>query len=95
MKITEEKRHEYWNHFVAVLYVYRSRHPNITGPRLKKIKPAIWADEDFWFDIIHRHNGMKQTPEQMAYFDAEVYEHCQGNFWGMICQTLVEEGMLK
>lgn len=91
MKITEEKKHEYWNHFIAAHFVNGPRLPRITGPRLRKIKPAIWADKDFWFDILFRHCGNDMIPEQMIKFDGELYKHCCGNFWGMIHQTLIEE----
>ena len=94
MKVTEEKKHVYWNHFVAAYFVEGPKYAGVTGPRLRKIKPIIWADEDFWFDILHRHSGMDMTPDQMIN-DGALYAHCSGNFWGMICQTLVEEGLLK
>ena len=92
--MTDEKKHEYWNHFVAVFFVDGPKYPSITGPRLRKIKPIIWTDQDFWFDILCRHLGNDMTPEQMAKFDRKLYEHCLGNFWGMVHQTLVEEGLL-
>lgn len=94
MKAIDEKKHEYWNHFIAVLFVDGPRRPSITSPRLRKIKPVIWADKDFWFDILRRHCGSDMSPEQMIEWDEEIYGHCCGNFWGMIHQTLVEEGLL-
>ena len=94
MIITEKKKHEYWNHFVATHFVHGPKHQAITGPRLRKIEPIIWADEEFWFDILCRHRGNDMTPDQMLN-DGALYAHCSGNFWGMICQTLVEKGLLK
>lgn len=94
MKVDEEKKHEYWNHFVAKIFTDGPKQPGVTGPRLRKIKSIIWADEDFWFDILYRHGGENMTPEQML-DDGARYAHCSGNFWGMICQTLVEKGSLK
>ena len=95
MRILDEKKHEYWNHFVTKYFTDGRRYPGITGPRLRKIKSIIWADEDFWFDILYRHNGKDMSPDQMLNDYGALYAHCSGNFWGMICQTLVEEGMLK
>ena len=94
MKVTEEKKCQYWDHFVAKYFTDGRRHPGTTGPRLRKIKSIIWAGEDFWFDILCRHRGNDMTPTQMLN-DGALYAQCSGKFWGMICQTLVEEGMLK
>ena len=94
MGIPDEKKHEYWNHFVAASFVDGPKYPDVTGPRLRKIKPAIWADKDFWFDILYRHSGKDMTPDQMLN-DGPLYAHCSGNFWGMVIQTMVERGMIK
>jgi len=92
--ITEEKKHEYWNHFVARMFVEGPKYPKVTGPRLRKIKPVIWKDKDFWGDILVRHDGMHNPPEHLAKHRPADYGHCKGNFWGMIHQTLVERGLI-
>ena len=96
MKVSNKKKHEYRNHFAQEWAVMKMpTAPDVTGPRLRKIKEEIWQDDFFWSDIVWRHNGDKQTPEQMRESNVETYHHCLGNFWGMIIQTLVERGLVK
>jgi len=96
MRATFAKRHEYWNHFVARWVTEKvGGGYKVTGPRLQKIKGEIMRDEDFWLDVITRHGGLKVTPEKMMQDDIEVYNHCLGNFWGMIYQTMMERGLIK
>ena len=96
MYVKDGKKHEYWNHFVEKFFVMKDPLVvEITGPRLRKVKPIIWEDEFFWNDIIWRHSGVIKTPEEMEQEDRAVYEHCQGNFWGMIVQEMVERGVIK
>jgi len=96
MHVSEKKKNEYWNHFVAnaftgALEIYR-KPPGVTGSRLRKLKPKLWQDDDFWWDIVSRHGGNDVTPEEMRYDDPAQYEHCLGNFWSMIIQDLHEMG---
>jgi hypothetical protein len=94
LPICEAKKNEYWNHFVTKMFVEGPRRPGATGARLRKAKALLWDDDDFWFDIVYRHGGEDMTPEAMESWDTNVYEHCFGNFWGMVTQTLVENGLL-
>lgn len=95
-QVPEWKKHEYWNHFVERMYVdgYGGAH-GMTGPRLRRIKPVLWNDDHFWNDIIMRHNAHGNSPEHLHKIQPETYEHCLGNFWGQIVQTMVEQGMLR
>ena len=95
MHITDQKKHEYWNHFVAVRYESGRMPTGVTGARLRKLKPVMWYDDAFWWDIILRHGGDKCTPEEMRTHDKAQYDHCMGNFWGWITQQLVEQGAIK
>jgi hypothetical protein len=96
MNSNEEKRLEYWNHFVARYFVEKVGGGNgVTGSRLMKIQSSILADDHFWLDVISRHNGLNRTPEQMRRDSKENYNHCLGNFWGMINQEMVMRGMIK
>lgn len=84
-----DKRMEYWNHFVEQSYVQGiGGGHRVTGPRLRKIKNKVLHDKQFWFDIIDRHNGSNRTPEQMKAQNLENYNHCLGNFWGMVIEIL-------
>ena len=67
----------------------------MTGPKLRKIKPIIWQDENFWQDIVLRHNALGNPPELLKKYQPKAYEHCLGNFWGMIVQEMVKRGMIK
>lgn len=91
MLVPEKKRFEYWNHFIARWATDREGGGyGVTGPRLRKIRAAIMADDDFWQDIVLRHGGRNLTPEQMQADDEANYEHCLGNFWGMLYQSIME-----
>jgi len=95
MNVSQKKRYEYWNHFIAQWVVNRiGGGHGVTGPRLRKVQAEIMEDRDFWWDIVLRHGGDKVTPEQMAETDPLQYEHCMGNFWGGIYQDLVEAKIL-
>jgi len=95
MLVPTTKRLEYWNHFVSRWAVegvgggYR-----VTGRRLWKIRDKMLADDDFWQDIVLRHSGLDKTPEQLMAVMPEVYNHCLGNFWGMIYQELMDARMI-
>lgn len=95
-QVAEWKKHEYWNHFIERMYVegYGGGH-GITGPRLRKIKPAMWDNGHFWDDIIMRHKAHKRPPQVLCKEFPEIYEHCLGNFWGWIMQTMVRQEILK
>lgn len=87
------KRYEYWNHFIARWALEGGASPYITKAKLAKIKPRIMDDNEFWTDVIMRHDGDRLTPEQMQRVLPATYDHCSGNFWGMITQTIQELGM--
>ena len=93
----ERKKNEYWNHWVEHIFVSqrRGKPHGVTGAKLQKIKPIIWADKDFWFDVFDRHAGVYSTPEQMLINDEQVYFHMIGNFSGMVMQSLVGAGLVK
>jgi len=92
--VTEEKKREYWMWFVADGFLHNRMPHGVTGPRLRKIMPVIWRDEDFWGDVVFRHGGQKATPYEMMLTEGANYEHCRGNFWGMVTQALHVHGML-
>lgn len=96
MNVTEQKRHEYWNHFIEQWIVdKRGGGYGVTGPKLKKVKPHIFKDNNFWFDVVSRHDGLSRTPEAMQATDKLVYDHCRSNFWGMVYQMMGQMNLLK
>lgn len=96
MTVSERKKHEYWNHFIGQWIVEKvGGGHGITGAKLRRIKFAIWYDEFFWSDVILRHGAQDISPERLREARPEVYDHCLGNFWGMIVQTMIERGMIK
>lgn len=95
MNIPEAKKHQYWNHFIErwSLDKVGGGH-KVTAPRLKQIKPAIFRDDEFWQDVIVRHGGLDVIPEVMRITDRASYDHCLGNFWGMIYETLLRHQLI-
>jgi hypothetical protein len=91
----DELKEAYWNCFTT-----STKYPKpfgVTAKRLEKIKPTIMTDQSFWQDVLFRH-GCDKYPDPHKYLeekDAFTVEHCQGNFWGMIAQTMLEKGILK
>lgn len=96
MTTPEGKKWQYWNHFIARWVVEgQGGGFGVTGPKLRKIKLIIWRDGDFWLDVVNRHGGLEVSPETMAQTNPRVYEHCAGNFWGMVYQMLTERKLVK
>lgn len=92
--VSDKKKHEYWNHFLALAFTGEHRkHPGVTGARLRKLKPKLWHDDDFWWDIVSGHGGNECTPEEMKRNDLHQYHHCLGNFWEMIIEDLHKAGV--
>jgi len=95
--VSQDQRDVYWNHFVERWAVggWNPGH-GVTGAKLRKIKDTIMADDDFWDDVYNRHSGNQfRSPEDMERRNQTLYDHCTGNFWGMIYQELVEQGLIK
>ena len=45
MNVPQQKRHEYWDHFVERFYMSgQGGGHGVTGPRLRQIKEEIFAD---------------------------------------------------
>lgn len=91
----DELKEAYWNCFTT-----SKSYPKpfgVTPKRLQKVKAEIMADKFFWDDVLFRH-GCDKFPDPNEYLknrDKETVEHCQGNFWGMIVQTMLERGIIK
>lgn len=88
----DEKKEEYWNHFLKLKKYWPV---GFTLKRLEKIKPVIWKDTEFWDDILWRHGGHEISPEAMKNGAMYNYQHCFGNFAGMILNDMVREGIIK
>ena len=89
-----DKRNQYWNHFVASAFTEGELPHGVTGPRLRRIKSRFMDDMNVWDDVVWRHAGDERSPELMASIEPKLYEHCKGNFWGMIVQDMVIHGLL-
>ena len=95
--VSQEQRDIYWNHFIERWAVggWNPGH-SVTGAKLRKVKDVIMADDEFWHDVYSRHSGNQfHSPEDMEQQNQTLYDHCVGNFWGMIYQELVECGLVK
>lgn len=85
----EKKQHEFWNHFICQMVVNKEAYflangGKITATKLSKIKSNIFQMQGFWNDIINHHLGAYYTPEELP----NIYQHCKGNFWGMLLRQL-------
>jgi len=87
-----EAKERYWEHYASHRHF---RPESLTDKRLEKAKAGLWDDMDFWNDVLLRHNGHGQTPEQMKATDRFNYEHCMCNMTGMIMGWLWQEGIIK
>lgn len=87
-----DKKQEYWDHFLTLKNYWGY---GVTLKRLEKIKSTIWDDKDFWSDILLRHSGQSITPIEMKNNNFANYQHCFGNFAGMIYQTLIRHEVIK
>lgn len=88
MTVSLEKRYEYWNHFIQAHAIGELAIGRVTAKRLASVKDQILMDNHFWSDVIIRHGGDRMTPEQMKQAAPMTYQHCAGNFAGMLCQSL-------
>lgn len=96
MYVQQEKRFEYWNHFVEQYFVFGiGGGAGVTGPRLRKIKRAIIGDDALWQDVVIRHDGLSRTPNELCLYDRANYDHCLGNFWGAVNRILVIHGLVR
>lgn len=88
--VSTEKKEEVWSHFSKIKpWPY-----GVTAKRLEKIKPVVFAWDFFWQDIVLRHGLLDQSPEQLKETEREVYNHCDGNFWGMVYEAMTKSGVI-
>ncbi len=82
-KISDEKKEEFWTALAA-----ERRPPRLTETRLRKLKALMWDDGFFWDDVVARHGGLQMSVQELKASDPAVYDHCLGNFHGMLCEEL-------
>ncbi len=98
--ISQAKKYEYFNHFVARFALegvgggYGPSGRKITARRLYKAMRTILADHALWSDVLIRHNGCKIAPERLMEHYSGTYEHALGNFWGMVNSIMTELGII-
>jgi len=89
--VADEKKQQIWEHFIAT----KPRPAGVTDRRLARIKPVIWRWVFFWRDVAAAHGLIEQTPAELKAAHPEIYDHAQGNFWGMILEAMVRSGLIK
>jgi len=93
MFTSEETKQYYWDWFLE--NTPKSERPfGMTDKRLEKVRGEIFVDEFFWSDVYHRHGGhndLNSFKEENSF----VFEHCQGNFFGMIYEVMILRGIVK
>jgi len=87
-------KEKYWDYFTDKTKFKRPF--GCTDKRLVKIKSEIFADTFFWSDVLARHGADNyRNPEDFKMQTSpENFEHCRGNFFGMIMQTMIRNNML-
>lgn len=84
------RRIQYWEHFIAAWACGEIEiGSGVTRAKLKRVKPIIMSDADFWLDVLNRHGGDKMSPYEMMAEDKATYDHCAGNFCGMLYQSIM------
>ena len=67
----------------------------MTLNRLDKVKDFVLSDQYIISDLLLRHGGDKQTPEEMKINNKETFEHCMSNFAINIFDKMVETKIYK
>lgn len=90
--LTDKQKHIVWDHFVAEAFI-NGPSTGMTGKRLAKIKPVIWRDENFWFNMA-RGGLNKQMPHELKEAEPGRYDHTLGNFRGLCMATIRGMGLI-
>jgi len=87
---SEQVKQAYWGYLEGMDRTADA--PRLTERRIAKLRKLLWNDSEFWGDLIHRHGNGDSDPLHM---EADVLEHCLGNFWGMLMAEAVRRGMVR
>lgn len=82
--IANTKKEEFWIYFTNPKNSIPPTH--LTPKKLKKLKEDVFNDVYFWEDIMLRHGGAKHTISELKQSNKELYEHLEGNFWGLLSE---------
>ena len=86
---SESSKKAYWGYLSGML---ACRPPRLTERRMAKLRKLLWDDSIFWGDLIYRHGKGNPEPRTM---EPKILEHCVGNFYGMLMEEAVKNGMIK
>lgn len=94
MNVPEEMKMYVWNYMVALP---KGERPNgCTDKRLQKVWEIAFKTEYFWDDVVSRHGvSDEMLLPQLKETDPETYDHCIGNFWGMLMEIMWKNGIIK
>lgn len=93
MYVTQDIRIIYWDHYLSTSHK-RERPKGVTDKRLEKIKEFILANDLFWQES-YRHGINGFTPIDFHKYRPASYLHLKSNFWSMIREIMVEQGIIK
>jgi len=87
----------YWQFFTNKQF---ARPNGMTDKRLEKIKPFIMGDAHdakfFWNDLArHGCDQYNDPTEYQKNIDKSTFEHCVGNFHGMLIMIMYKNGVVK
>lgn len=91
--VPNDKKSEVWNYMASL--PKRERPQGCTDKRLSKVCDHVFVNEDFWDDIVFRHGIQFKTLEKLKEEDQETYDHCTGNFWGMLMEIMWRNKIIK
>jgi hypothetical protein len=96
MFVSPEKKLEVWVHVMKAAISKEYRMPvGVTVKRLQKVYDDMMNDEFLWDDVVCRHGLLHMSIDELKATDKETYEHCIGNFWGMVSELMWKKGILK
>lgn len=85
---SQEIRETWWTALAA------ERRPwQLTEARMRRLKVLMWSDRTFWWDIIGRHGGQSMSVVELRESNPQLFDHCLGNFHGMLVQKLMDMGV--
>lgn len=82
--ITDQKKHQYWNHWAEQCFIGGNKPDGVTGPRLRRMKPFIWSHKTFWEMTIGRYGAIHHTPEELAQKKPQLYQQLMSEFYPLM-----------
>lgn len=86
-KIGEQQKQEWWDFWTHDEQKEYRPH-GMTPTRMKKLKPVIWNDHNFWFHSVIRFGMEAEKPRVMRERDKFKFDAATGNFFAMLREKM-------